>query len=116
MLKKILNTPFSVPSEGEYLELGCLNIETILKARRINYLHYLLNQDNKSLLYNLFSTQWKYSCRNDWTRQVRLDLTNFGISEDLEEIKKTSKYRFKRLVKKKSKEFALFTFLERKTL
>ena len=44
LLRQMLNTPFSVPSEGVYLELGCRNIGTILKARRINYLHTLLTQ------------------------------------------------------------------------
>ena len=41
LMRKILNKPFSVPSEGVYLELCCMNIETIIKARRLNYLHYL---------------------------------------------------------------------------
>ena len=43
LLRKILNTKFSVPKESLYLELGCLNIKTILKARRVNYLHYLVS-------------------------------------------------------------------------
>ena len=59
LLRQILNTPFSVPSEGVYLELGCLDIRTIIKARRINYLHYLVNQDPNSMLYKFFCTQWK---------------------------------------------------------
>ena len=44
LLQKVLKTPFSVPTEALYLELGCLNIGTIIKARRLNFLHYLLNQ------------------------------------------------------------------------
>ena len=36
LLRKILHTPVSTPSESIYLELGCLDIETIVKARRIN--------------------------------------------------------------------------------
>ena len=40
LLRKILNAPISVPIEALYLELGLLNIENIIKARRVNYLHY----------------------------------------------------------------------------
>ena len=67
LLRKILNTPSSVPPEGVYLELGCLNIKTIIKARRINYLRYLISESENSMLYKFFCTQWKYSCKNDWT-------------------------------------------------
>ena len=38
LLRKILKTKFSIPAEVLYLELGCLNITTILKARRLNFL------------------------------------------------------------------------------
>ena len=50
LLRNILNTPFSVPAEAVYLELGCLNIETIVKSRRLNYLHYLVKQKKTSML------------------------------------------------------------------
>ena len=51
LLRRFLNTPFSVPSEAVYLELGCLNISTIIKSRRLNYLYYLVKQDESSMLY-----------------------------------------------------------------
>ena len=35
LLRKILGTPFSTPIESMYLELGLLDIETIIMARRI---------------------------------------------------------------------------------
>ena len=45
MLRKILQVPFSTPSEAFFLELGILPIGVIVKARRANYLHYLLKRD-----------------------------------------------------------------------
>ena len=42
LLRQVSNAPISVPIEALYLELGVLNIETIVKARRLNYLHYLI--------------------------------------------------------------------------
>ena len=106
-------THLTVPSEGVYLELGCLDIRTIIKARRINYLHYLVNQDPNSMLYKFFCTQWKYSCKNDWTLQVKQDLSDFEISADFNELKKKSIGSFKQLVRRKAKEYAFYTFLEK---
>ena len=57
-----------------------------------------------------FCTQWKYSCKNDWTLQVKQDLSDFEISADFNELKKKS---VKQLVRKKTKEFAFYTFLEK---
>jgi hypothetical protein len=37
LLRKIFNAQISVPTESLYLELGCLDIHTILKARGINF-------------------------------------------------------------------------------
>ena len=41
LLKRVLGLPSSAPSAGLYLELGLMRIGTILKARRLNFLHYL---------------------------------------------------------------------------
>ena len=39
LLRQILNTKISTPAESLFLELGCLDVETVIKSRRINYLH-----------------------------------------------------------------------------
>ena len=104
LLRKILKTKCSVPLESLYLELGCLNIGTILKARRINYLHYLMSTKETEMLHKFFQAQWKYPTKNDWTEQTKADLEDFGITVDL--VKSKSKYSFSQLVKRKSKEFA----------
>ena len=80
LLRNFLNTPCTVPAEAVYLELGCQNIETIIKGRRLNYLHYLLNQEKSSMLFKVFITQWKYpAAKNEWTEQVKIDLMDFWI-------------------------------------
>ena len=112
LLRKILKTKCSVPVESLYLELGCLNIGTILKARRINYLHYLMSTKETEMLHKFFQAQWKYPTKNDWTEQTKSDLESFGITVDL--VKSKSKYSFSQLVKRKSKEFAFHSFKEKK--
>ena len=56
LLRKFLNTPFSVPAEAVYLELGCQNIETIIKSRRLNYLHYLVKRSPDEMLHKFLSS------------------------------------------------------------
>ena len=114
LLRRILKTPITVTTEAMYLELGCLDIETIIKARRINYLFYLVNCDESEMLHKFFITQWKYGKSGDWTEQVRMDLQDFGLCPNLDSIKSTSKHAFKRMVKCKAKKYALQSFLQKK--
>ena len=44
LLRKILQIPISTPQEAPHLELGIIPISVIIKARRINYFHYLTSE------------------------------------------------------------------------
>ena len=35
----------------------------------------------------LILSQWKYPCKDDWIVQVKKDMKDFGIKDDLEAIK-----------------------------
>ena len=67
LLKRILAVPNSTPSAALYLETGCLRIGTIIKARRVNYLQYLLKLPEDEMLSRFFYCQWYDSSRQDWT-------------------------------------------------
>ena len=113
LLRKILKTPYSTPVESMYLELGLLNIETILMARRINYLQYLTKRKKSEMLSKFFIAQWNHPApTGDWTEEVKNNLLAFGMEIDLEKIEAMSKFTFKSLVKRKAKEFALINFME----
>ena len=115
LLRKIMKTPISTPSESMFLELGCLDIGTIIKARRINYLHYLTKRNETEMLHKFFITQWKYPTnKQDWTQQVKIDLQDFQIPVDLDFIKSKSSYAFKTLVKTKARKHAFFMLMEKK--
>ena len=43
LLRRILEVLTSTSTESLYLELGLSPVSSILKSRRINYLHYLVN-------------------------------------------------------------------------
>ena len=115
LLRKILDTPISTPTEALQLELGVMSISTIIKARRINFLHYLVRRNEKEMIYKFFKTQWDYPVKDDWTTQVRQDLRDFEMSDNLDFIKSKSKYCFKNLVKEKAKKYELARLLEVKS-
>ena len=115
LLCQILALPQSTPSEALFLETGCLNIGTIVKIRRINYLHHLLKSDEKSMLSKFFKTQLKFPVRDDWTEQVKQDLQDFNIKEDFQWIKSMSKASFSKLVKRCGKEYALTELNKKKS-
>ena len=108
LLRQVFNVPISCPSEALYLELGCVPISLVIKSRRVNYLHHLATRKEIEMLFKFFHTQWNYpGKKNEWTEQVRVDLHELGIKEDLDWIKKKSKQSFKSLVKKQIRELAL---------
>ena len=78
-------------------------IGTIIKARRLNFLHYLVKLPKRNMLSNFFHAQWEHSTKLDWTEQVKLDLIDFGLTSNLESLEKMSIFTFKNLIKKRAK-------------
>ena len=78
LLRRIFRVPESTPIAGLFLESGCVRIGTLIKARRINFLHYMLKLSRTEMMSEFFFAQWNHSSKNDWTEQVRKDLSDFG--------------------------------------
>ena len=114
LLRRILSLPITTPTEALYLESGCLDISTIIKGRRISYLHYLVNHERSSMLYKFFKAQWDFSVRGDWTRQCKEDLEDFDIPLNLAYFEGKSQDAIKRIINRKRKEYALDKFLKMK--
>ena len=53
LLRKILAVPFSTPQEAFYLELGIVPISVVIKIRRLQYLHNLVNRKEKWFINSL---------------------------------------------------------------
>ena len=88
LLNKMRKVPFSTPNESLYLKLGILPIGTIIKARRISHLHYLVNLDKNEMLYKFYRTQWLNPTRGDWSLHVKEDLADFAIKMEPEDIER----------------------------
>ena len=115
LLRQVFNVASSCPVEALYLELGCIPLGSIIKSRRVNYLHHLVTRQETEMLSNFFNAQWKFPARkSEWTEQVRVDLLDLGLTEDLDQIKIKSKFTFKNLVKKQIREWAFQGLLLKK--
>ena len=86
-----------------------MRIGTILKYKRINFLHYILSTDNEKSLYKFLETQWKFPDKGDWTETVKQDLKDFNIEieSDCQNLKNIPKEKFKKFVKNRAKEYEM---------
>ena len=76
-------------------------------SRRLMFLHYMLNQDSKSLIHQFIQAQIKDTAKNDWIHTVMEDLEDLEIGLDFETIKELSKESFKIFVDKQLETLAL---------
>ena len=108
-LRKILGCPSKTPKELLYLETGTIPVRYIIMGRRLNYLWYLLNEEEDALIRRFLQAQIDSPIKGDWILTVRENLAHLDINMSLEEICATSKNAFKVIVKealqKKSLEY-----------
>ena len=110
LLRKVLSAHSKTSLELLYLETGNLPIRYILMSRRLNFLHYILNEDESSLIYDFFNAQNQHPVKGDWVNTVKQDLTDIDMNMTMEDIKNTSKEVFKNIVREKVRT-AAFNFL-----
>ena len=103
-LRKLLSLPSKSPKQMLYFLTGSTPVRFTIKRRRLVYLHHILNQEENSLLWTFFEKQLNTRKNKDWASQI---LTNFGITESIEEIRTIIEDSWKLFVKNKTAENAL---------
>ena len=98
MLRRFLEAGKCTPKEMLHLETGTLPLRFIIRVRRLMYFHYLLNEEENSLVNQFLRIQMKNPSKEDWINQVRDDLKYLDISLSPEDIKKLSKDQFRKIV------------------
>ena len=71
------------------------------------FLHYILSQNEESLMKKFFNAQLENSTKTDWTSQIEHDLKELDINLGIEDIQNISKNKFKNHIKKKVEVAAL---------
>ena len=114
LLRRAFQCPMTTPKEACHLELGLLPISCILKSRRANYFHYLVNSEQDGMLFKFFQAMRENPSKDDWTEQAAKDLKDLEIEENVSFFKSISKVKFEKIVKLKTKEHALDRLNEEK--
>ena len=65
LMRNLLRTTKSTQKEMFYLELGIIPLREIIKQRRLNFLHYILSQDEDSIMFNVFEKQYQERHKKD---------------------------------------------------
>lgn len=87
-------------SASTFLELGCIPFREMIRERRMGFLHYILNEDKKSLINRFFEAQVKNGNKNDWCKTVSEDLKYLDMEHlDFEMIRRMKKTSFMKEIK-----------------
>ena len=104
LLRRILDAPAKTSLPALYQELGCYPIKYIIMARRLSFLHHILNCDDDRLIKQVFLAQQKSPVKNDWALQVKEDLKILELDYlNFDNIKYMKKEAFKGLIEDKIK-------------
>ena len=113
LLKRIFEAPSSTSTKSLYLESGSIPIRFLIKAKRLMFLHYLLNRGDTELISQVLYAQKEQPIKNDWYSTVLKDLLLLGLDYlEIEDIKSMKKEQFKKLVKDNCKDVALNYLLD----
>ena len=66
---------------------GSTQVHSIVRRRRLVYLHHILNQGEESLVKTFFECQLETRKYKDWATQIVKDLSEFEIEHSMDEIK-----------------------------
>ena len=101
LLRKVLSAHSKTPKVLLYLETGNIPLRFTIQSRRMNFLWYILNEEDNSLIKTFFMAQYENPSKGDWVSQIQSDLIELGINYTFDQIRQCSKLAFKKLVKER---------------
>ena len=101
-LRKLAGVGKGCPTELLYLIFGVRPIEYITKCCRLNFLHYILKQNNESLIYKVFQPILENPVKNDWVSSAKKTIEELNLNMTFSEIKHIDTKKFKYIVRQKS--------------
>ena len=78
-----------------------------MERQVLNFLKYILQQDQNSIIYRMFLTMKENPTRGDWASFAISLIQKYSLNLSLDDIKNMKTNLFKKLVKKNMKELAL---------
>ena len=93
--------------DENFLELGVIPIIYIIQERRLNFLWYILHEDEESLINMVLKSQLKNPVHGDWSKSCLKSLEDLEIDLSIEEIERMKEDNFRSMVRKKTEDSAL---------
>ena len=112
-VRELFECSSKVATELLYLDLGLTPISYIIKTRKLMFLHHVLKQDRKSLVYRFFQALSNLT-KGDWVSEILEVIEEIELGLELEDIGIMSKERFKSLVRNKVQNKAFIYLVEKR--
>ena len=96
-----------------YLDGGQIPARFQIDRYRLNFLRYILQQEESSFLYSMLKAQEDNFVKGDWFSQSQITLKELMINMTNFEIKQMSRKKFHKITQRKSKERAFKYLIEK---
>ena len=104
--RQILSTSGNHSKVFMSLELGVVPVRNVIMAKRLNLLHYILNENTSSTIFQVYEVLKGDSRKGDFYSLIKRDFNDLKIDLNEESIRSYSKIQWKEYVKKNIKESA----------
>ena len=101
ILRAITGAQAKVPTEMLYLETGQVTIKSVISARRLLYLHNILQRHESELIRKIYIAMREDPLRDDWIHLVQKDMKDIDLTLSDNQIEAMSKSDLKKLIKNK---------------
>ena len=106
-LKRIFHVPSSTSNSATLLEVGALPIRCEIEARKMKFLHHILELHIDDPVRQVYIQQERYTYERNWHNEVKDLLKYYGLTSNETEVKKVSREAWKSKVMEKVKKKAL---------
>ena len=109
-LRKLLETGSKCSISLLYLETGQLPARFHIQIMMLNFLKYILQQDQNSLIFKFFMAQNEQPTKGDWVSNIKKIILSTKLEMSFEDIRKMKNNSFKKVVESKVRK-AAFIYL-----
>ena len=102
-LKRMLHAPSSTPNTITFLETGTLPIKNEIHVKQLVFLYHILTLETEDPVRKTYEQQLMLPYENNWANNVRILREKYGILESDEQIRDTTKQKWKNNIKSKVK-------------
>jgi hypothetical protein len=105
-MRQLLKTTKGCPIIQLYTELGQIPARFDIIKLKLNFLKYILHQEQNSLIFKVFQLQLENPKKGDWASSCIQNLKDLDVNMSLREIKEMSHNKYTHLIRTKCEETA----------